>query len=503
MSGTVSAPMKQYSDGFFPSIIFENGESSPIYRRLYEWIRSAILTGKLRPGQKIPSTRYLAAELKVSRITVLYAFQQLSAEGYIEGSAGSGTYVAKSNPDQVTRLGFDKQPRLINRSQCAGSRKISQLSAKLSPFPTLPFGIEAFRVGLPALDHFPLSTWSRLVARHWRQPKKEMLMYGDRMGFGPCREAIAEYVTTVRGVRCDASQVMVVNGCQQGLELSVRALLDPDDPVWIEEPGYPGAVQALRGVTSNLIPVPVDEDGLDVKEGIRRCPDARAAFITPSHQFPMGMTMSAGRRMMLVDWAFRNNSWIVEDDYDSEYDFRKRPIAAVQGMDTNARVIYVGTFSKVLFPSLRVGYLVIPSDLASAFCRVRQAADISHSTLEQAVLADFIREGHLARHIRRMRMLYMERNELLVSEIEEQLGATVEIVGAQAGMHLVCLLPEGVEDTIVWQRAAKAGIASWPLSICYQRKPQRGGLVLGYGGVDQKQIQDGVRKLAAIIQNSL
>jgi GntR family transcriptional regulator / MocR family aminotransferase len=494
--------MKQDSAGFFPSIIFENGESSPIYRRLYDWIRSAILTGELRPGQKIPSTRYLASELKVSRITVLYAFQQLSAEGYIESSAGSGTYVAKSNPDEVTRLGFGKQPRLINHSQCAGSRRISQLSAKLSPFPTLPFGIEAFRVGLPALDHFPITIWSRLVTRHWRQPKKEMLMYGDRMGFGPCREAIAEYVTTVRGVRCDASQVMVVNGSQQGLELSARALLDPDDPVWIEEPGYPGALQALRGVTSNLIPVPVDEEGLDVKEGIRRCPQARAAFITPSHQFPMGMTMSAGRRMMLLDWAFRNNSWIVEDDYDSEYDFRKRPIAAIQGLDTNARVIYVGTFSKVLFPSLRVGYLVVPSDLVSAFCRVRQASDISHSTLEQAVLADFIREGYLARHIRRMRMIYLERNQMLVAELQEQLGDTVEIASAQAGMHLVCLLPDGVEDTIVWQQAAKAGIASWPLSICYQRKPQRGGLVLGYGGVDRKQMKDAVKKLATVIHDT-
>ena len=495
--------MKQAGPGFFPAIAFDSDQSAPLYRRLYEWIRSAILTGELRPGQKLPSTRYLSSELKLSRITVLCAFQQLSAEGYIESSAGSGTYVTKSIPDQVTRLGFGKQPRLINHSRCAGSRRISQLSSKLSPFPTLPFGIEAFRVGLPALDHFPITIWSRLVARRWRQPKKEMLMYGDRMGFRPCREAIAEYVTTVRGVRCDASQVMIVNGSQQGLELSARALLDPGDPVWIEEPGYPGAVQAFGGVTGNLTPVPVDEDGLDVKEGIRRCPEARAAFITPSHQFPMGMTMSAGRRMMLVDWAFRNNAWIVEDDYDSEYDFRRRPIAAVQGLDTNARVIYVGTFSKVLFPSLRVGYLVIPSDLASAFCRVRQASDISHSTLEQAVLADFIREGHFARHIRRMRMLYLERNQMLVAEIQEQLGATVEIVSAQAGMHLVCLLPAGVEDTLVWQRAAKAGIASWPLSVCYQRKPQRGGLVLGYGGVDQKQIQGGVKRLAAIIRESL
>jgi GntR family transcriptional regulator / MocR family aminotransferase len=495
--------MKQDKAGFFPSVIFKNDESSPMYRRLYDWFRSAILTGELRPGQKVPSTRYLASELKVSRITVLCAFQQLSAEGYIESFPGSGTYVAKSIPDQVTRLGFGRGPRLTEHSECAGSRKISQLSSRLSSFPTLPFGIEAFRVGLPALDQFPVAIWSRLVARRWRQPKKEMLMYGDRMGFAPCREAIAEYVKAVRGVRCDANQVMIVNGSQQGLELAARALLDPGDHVWIEEPGYPGAVQAFRGVTSNLIPVPVDQDGLDVKAGIRRCAEARAAFITPSHQFPMGMTMSAGRRLMLVDWAFRNNAWIVEDDYDSEYNFRKRPIAAVQGLDTNARVIYVGTFSKVLFPSLRVGYLIIPSDLAPAFCRLRQASDISHSTLEQAVLADFIREGHLARHIRRMRMLYLQRNQILVAELTEHLGDQVEIVNAQAGMHLVCLLPARVDDTIIWQRAAQAGIASWPLSICCQRKPRRGGLVLGYGGVHQKQIQDGVKRLAAIVRESL
>jgi len=492
--------MKQVGAGFFPSIAVENDESSPMYRRLYTWFRSAILTGELRPGQKIPSTRYLATELRVSRITVLCAFQQLAAEGYIVSSAGSGTYVSKSIPDRVTRLGLGTQPRLLNHSQSAGSRRISQLSAKISPFPTLPFGLEAFRVGLPALDRFPVAVWSRLVARRWRQPKKEMLMYGDRMGFGPCREAIAEYVTTVRGVRCDASQVMIVNGSQQGLEISARALLDPGDPVWIEEPGYPGAFQAFAAVSGNIIPVPVDGDGLEVKQGIKRCPKARAVFITPSHQFPMGMTMSAGRRMMLVDWAFRNNSWIVEDDYDSEYDFRNRPIGAVQGLDTNAQVIYAGTFSKILFPSLRIGYLIIPSDLVPAFSRIRQASDLSHSTLEQAVLADFIQEGHLARHVRRMRMLYMDRNEILAAEIKKQLGAMVELVSAEAGMHLVCLLPPKIEDTIVWQSAARQGIASWPLSFCYQSKPERGGLVLGYGGVDKRQIQDGVKKLAAVIR---
>ncbi|HEX4202593.1 MAG TPA: PLP-dependent aminotransferase family protein [Chthoniobacterales bacterium] len=494
--------MKRSGSGFFPSIIVENSESSPMYRRLYDRVRSAILSGELRPGQKIPSTRCLASELKVSRITILGAFQLLSAEGYIESSTGSGTYVAKSIPDQVTRLGFGNQSRSIKPSRSSGTRRVSQLSARLITFPSMPFGIEAFRVGLPALDRFPVNIWSRLLASRWRQPRKELMGYGGAMGFQPCREAIAEYVTTVRGVRCDASQVMIVNGYQQGLEIAARTLLDPGDNVWIEEPGYPGAVQAFGSVTGKLTPVPVDDEGLDVKEGIRRCSSARAAFITPSHQFPMGMTMSAGRRMLLLDWAARNSSWIVEDDYDSEYDFRNRPIAAVQGLDTEARVIYVGTFSKILFPSLRLGYLIVPSDLVSAFCRIRRASDIAHSTLEQAVLTDFIQEGHLARHIRRMRMLYLERNELLSAELKKHLGDIVELVSAQAGMHLVCLLPSGVEDTIIWQRAIKAGVVSWPLSICCQGKPERGGLILGYGGVDRKQIPDAVKRLAAVIQGS-
>ena len=280
--------MKQASNGFFPRITFENDDSSPMYRRLYDWFRSAILAGELCPGRKIPSTRYLASELKVSRITVLCAFQQLSAEGYIETSAGSGTYVARSIPAQVTRLGPGMQPRMIHHCRCVESRRISQLSAKLSSFPTPPFGLETFRVGLPALDHFPVAIWSRLVARRWRQPKKEMLMYGDRMGFWPCREAIAEYLSAVRGVRCNAAQVIIVNGAQQGLALSARALLDPGDQVWIEEPGYPGAVEAFRGVTDNLTPVPIDEHGLDVKERHSPLPRSESSIHYSLSSIPNG-----------------------------------------------------------------------------------------------------------------------------------------------------------------------------------------------------------------------
>ena len=495
--------MKRVSAGLRPLIAIDKDNSNPMYRQLYDWFRSAILNGQLRPGQRLPSSRCLASELKVSRITILSAFEELSAEGYLMGSGGSGTYVARSIPDHLTRFASGNLEAKIRPPRSDRSIRISQLAARVLEFRQPPFHLETFRVGLPALDLFPINSWLRLLNRHWRQGKKEMMAYSDPMGYRPCREAIAEYLGLVRGVRCEPSQVMIVSGSQQGLEISARILLDPGDPVWIEEPGYPGARRAFTSAGAQLVSVPVDSDGLDVKEGIKRCPNAPAAYITPSHQFPLGMTMTVSRRMLLLDWAARNGCWIIEDDYDSDYVFDKPPVRVVQGLDADARVIYVGTFSKILFPSLRVGYLVLPADLIPVFSRVRDALDICPSTLYQAVLTDFIREGHLARHIRRMRVLYMERHHVLTAEIQKQFGATVELVSGEAGMHLVMLLPSGVQDTIVWQNATKAGISSWPLSFCYQKEPPRGGLILGYGGVDRNQIQAGVKKLAAVIRETI
>jgi GntR family transcriptional regulator / MocR family aminotransferase len=500
--------MKQVSPGFFPSITIENDSSTPIYRQVYNWFRVAIVTGRLRPGQRVPSSRQLASELSVSRTTILGAIQQLSAEGYMESSAGSGTFITKSIPDQVTRfVASDSQPS-IQRARRDGLRRVSKSAANLLSLQTPPLalahriGIGAFRIGLPALDHFPISIWSRLVNRHWRQPKKELMTYGDPMGYLPCRQAIAEYLAVVRGVRCEASQVMIVSGSQQGLAISARVLLDSGDSLWAEEPGYLGGLRVFTAAGCRLVPIPVDNEGLDVKTGIKSRPEARAAFITPSHQFPLGMTMSVARRMLLLDWAARKGSWIFEDDHDSEYRFATRPIGSLQGLDVDGRVIYVGTFSKILFPSLRIGYLVLPNDLVPAFSLVRFATDIFPSTLDQVVLTDFIREGHLARHIRRMRTIYMDRHEILIREIRKQIGTSVEIVSSNAGIHLVLLLPAGVQDTIVSDRAAGAGVATVPLSICYQGTAPKNGLILGYGGVNQKQIQDGVRRLHAVIRDT-
>jgi GntR family transcriptional regulator / MocR family aminotransferase len=468
-----------------------------MYRQLYGWFRKAISNGQMRPGQRVPSTRSLAAELKISRIPVLNAYEQLHAEGYLQTFVGSGTRVAGSIPNETLRPPAGNVQKGSRRLERIGPRTISRRGMALTRVPPQSWlnSLGAFRVSLPALDHFPIGVWSKLVTRHSRKPPKGIMAYGDAMGYMPFREAIAQYLGTVRAVRCESSQILVTTGSQQGLQISAQALVDPKGGVWMEEPGYPGAHQAFMTVGAHLIPVEVDQEGMNVGESIRRGRDARAVYITPSHQYPLGMTMSATRRMLLLNWAARTGAWIIEDDYDSEYRFGSRPIASLQGLDTDARVIYVGTFSKVMFPALRLGYVVVPKDLVSAFSAGRDAADIFSSTLYQAVMTDFIREGHFARHIRRMRILYMERRRALVKAIRSQMGDMLEVIGAEAGMHLVALLPPGTDDVTVSKKAAQRGISAMPLSVCYLKPPARGGLILGYGGVNTHQIHDGIRKL--------
>jgi len=327
------------------------------------------------------------------------------------------------------------------------------------------------------------------------------MAYGNAMGYAPFREAIAEYLGAVRGVRCEPSQILVTTGSQQALQLAAQILLDPNDRVWMEEPGYLGARQAFVTARAQLLPVRVDHDGMNVAEIIRRGRSARAVYVTPSHQYPLGTTMSATRRMLLLNWAASSGAWIIEDDYDSEYRFGSRPIASLQGLDTDSRVIYIGTFSKVMFPALRLGYMVVPKDLLPAFSAARDAADIFSSTLYQAVMTDFIREGHFARHIRRMRMLYMDRRTTLIKAIQSQMGDLLEVIGDAAGMHLLALLPPGIDDAAVSRHAAQRRISVMPLSSCCLKPPTRGGLILGYGGANAQQIHEGIRKLRMIVEN--
>ena len=485
--------------------MLDNRKKAPIYRQLYDWFRTAINEGRLRPGQRLPSTRAVAAELQISRISVFNAYEQLQSEGYLETFVGSGTCVARTIPDDASDL-LPDQLRKSYRQTIAdsGPRTVSVHALDLLNAPSEPWlhNIGAFRVSLPALNQFPIDVWSKLVARHSRKQSRVNMAYGDAMGYMPFRETIAQYLSAFRGVRCDSSQILVTTGSQQALQISAQVLLNPGDQVLMEDPGYPGARLAFSTARAQLIPVPVDDEGMIVSEVVGRLHDARVLYVTPSHQYPLGTTMSAARRMSLLKWAAQSGSWIIEDDYDSEYRFGSRPIASLQGLDVQSRVIYVGTFSKVLFPALRLGYVVVPKDLIPAFAAVRDAADIFSSTLYQAVLTDFISEGHFARHIRRMRVLYMDRRNALANAIRNQMADILEIIGAEAGMHLAAFLPHGVNDVSVSKAAAEIGISAMPLSTCYLKPPTRGGLILGYGGVNARQIHDGIRKLRISVLRS-
>jgi GntR family transcriptional regulator/MocR family aminotransferase len=486
-----------------PVAAIDTKSRTPLYRQLYESYRDAIVERRLRAGQRMPSTRTIAAELRISRIPVLNAFEQLLAEGYFESRVGSGTYVARTLPEELSRAALraaDGNPmgrpgrRIIARVPAALARPVSQPWFR---------GRGAFGVGQPPVDLFPFRVWARLAARHSRRTDPSLLYYGHAMGLPELRESLAEYLRSSRGVRCDAEQIMIVSGSQQAVDVTARVLLDEGSPVWLEDPGYFGAQKALKMARARLVPVPVDDEGLDVDAGIDRCPEARAVFVTPSHQCPMGMTMSAPRRLKLLDWARNEGAWIIEDDYDSEYRFGNLPIAALQGLDRDSRVIYIGTFTKMMFPALRLGYLVLPRDLLAPFIAVRKGMDMFSPTFHQAVLADFIREGHFDRHIRRTRALCRERRTTLVAALERELGDAVRVLGDAAGMYLTAALPDSVDDVAVGLRAGEVGLRVMPLSTFYLGRPRRRGIVLGYGGVGVPEIEEGVSRLVPIVREQL
>ena len=487
--------MKRAPKGILPVIAVDRRSRTPLYRQLYEGYREAIVERRLGPAQRLPSTRGLARELGISRIPVLGAFEQLLAEGYFESRVGSGTFVARSLPDEPPA------PAARARAVRPGRRPVSrgpEVLLRKEPEPWAA-GSGAFRTSEVAVDHFPFQAWSSLLLRHARNPHRSLLKYGDPMGWRPFREAVAGYLRTARAVRCEADQVLVVSGSQQALEVSARVLLEPGSRVWVEEPGYVGARDVLRMAGARLVPVPVDDEGLDLAAGIARCPRPRAVHVTPSHQYPLGVTMSAPRRLKLLEWARRSGAWILEDDYDSEYRYESLPVSALQGLDRDSRVIYIGTFSKVLFPALRVGYVVVPPDLVRRFAAVREAMDIFPATLNQAVLADFIEEGHFARHLRRMRQLYRERRTALVEALRDDLDGVLRVLGDQAGVHLVATLPKRQRDRGISLSAARRGLWAMPLSSCYLGKATRQGLVLGYGGTSAKEIPGAVRRLRSVI----
>lgn len=490
--------MDKVFGAFSPVIAVHRNAAKPLHRQIYDGYREAIVRGNLRSGQQIPSTRTLAAELGISRIPVLDAYAQLLAEGYFESRAGAGTFVSSSLPNQPAASANRGAGAPAVRS---GTRPASRRSALVPHRGSEPwvYGTGAFSVGQLAFDHFPFRIWTSLLSRHCRKVHADSLNYGDPMGSRDFRETIAAYLRTARAVHCEAGQIMVASGSQQALDICARALLDPGSRVWIEDPGYSLLRSALMLAGCDLIPVPVDGEGLDVAAGIRLCHKAQAAWVTPSHQYPLGVTMSASRRFQLLEWARSTGAWIVEDDYDSEYRYESMPIASLQGLDHDSRVIYIGTFSKTLFPSLRLGYMVIPPDLVDRFAAVRRVIDVCPPQLYQAVLADFMREGHYARHIRRMRLLYSERRSALVKGLRSEFGSLLEVVGGEAGMYLAVLLPNGLHDREIAVRAAEQNLWLWPLSPAYVGANSRQGFVLGFGSTTASQMPRAVRRMRSML----
>ena len=484
--------MIDVSSGIVPVIPIDRDAAAPLHRQVYAGFREAILRGDLAAGQQVPSSRALAAELEISRFPVLDAYAQLLAEGLFESRVGAGTFVSASLP---YRYGKARQPS----SDSAASRRTSRRSLLYPAFDPNPWrhGWGAFGVHQPALDHFPFDLWSKILARHSR----EFRLYSNAnfrpLGLPPFREAVCSYLRTARAVRCEPDQIMVVSGSQQALDIVTRVLLDPGDQAWIEEPCYPLIRNLLLGSGCQPIPVPVDNEGLDVQAGIRLAPNARVAFVTPSHHYALGVTMSASRRFQLLEWSRQSSSWIVEDDYDSEYRFDSMPIPSLQGLDPTERVIYIGTFSKVLRPSLRLGYIVIPPDLIDRFMAVRFAMDIFPSFLFQEVLTDFMCDGHFVRHIRRMRTLYKARRTALVESLRAEFGSFLQIHGSEAGMHLTVTLPQSFKenDHQIATRAAKDKLWLWPLSGCYSNGHPRHGFILGFGNTPEDQMPAAVRRL--------
>ncbi len=396
-----------------------------------------------------------------------------------------------------------QKPVVIPAQTHSGPRPIARRSLLFPGFDSSATtrGYGAFGVHQPAIDQFPFQIWSGLVTHHSKNPRANILHHIDPLGSERFRDAICNYLRTARAVKCEPNQIMIVSGSQQALDITARVLLDQGSAVWVEEPGYSLERTVLIAAGCRLIPVPVDSEGLNVSAGLELYHKARAVFVTPSHQYPLGSTMSASRRLQLLNWAQSSGAWVIEDDYDSEYRYDSQPIASLQGLDANSRVIYIGTFSKVLFPSMRIGYIVIPPDLVERFVAVRFAMDIFPPYLYQEVLADFMNMGHFGRHIRKMRQLYSERRKVLTESLRNECSDLLEVHGSEAGMHLTVTLANGLRDREIAARAAQNKLWLFPLSPSYFGRRVRQGFILGFGSTTTNEIPRAVRQLRSVLVN--
>ena len=467
---------------------------------LYAEIRAAVHAGRLAPGTRLPPSRDFARQLDVSRGTVLAAFEQLVAEGYLVGAVGKGTFVSTQLPAR----------RAASRAAGVASSKVAdRLSRRGVLLTRSPFPLEGraqaahpFRPNQPDLSAFPFALWNRIAARRSRLSQRGMLADGDARGYQPLRRAIAEHLRYAMRIDCDDGQVMIVGSVQQALDLCARLLLDPQDEVWMEDPGYPGAQRLLRAAGARVVGVPVDRKGLDVEAGVRRAPRARLAYVTAGRQAPLGVPLALDRRMALLRWAERAGACVIEDDYDSEYRYTGSPLAPLKSLDTGGRVIYAGSFSKLLFPSLRLAYAVVPDWLSEPFAAALSLTTRHLSLLPQAVLHEFMAEGHYGRHIRRMRLAYGERAAALEAIVARRLDGLLSVPPITNGLDTPAFLPAAWDDTRIARRAVAAGIETRPLSAYAVEARPPSGLVLGFAAFDLPRIAAGVDGLAHMLETA-
>jgi GntR family transcriptional regulator/MocR family aminotransferase len=471
-------------------------EGQELGRWLYDELRGAILDGRLKPGARMPSTRSLSKQYDLARGTVAAAFDSLKSEGYMEAKVGAGTFVTVHVPDQSMVAQAESVAAAVEPSKADLAQRGREAVRGVRLLPASRSIGKAFRSYEPAIDLFPVNLWSRVAGRVMRRAPRSLYGQGDARGYLPLRKAIAEYVGAARGVRCDAGQIVVTSGTQQGLDLISRMLLDPGDPVWMEDPGYPGAVFALRAAGAQIVPVPVDPEGLIVAEGRKRQLHAKMAYVTPANQFPLGITMSQERRLELLDWAAQENAWIVEDEYDAEYRYFGRPVPSLQSLDKSGCVVYAGTFTKMLFNSLRLGFLVVPERIADAFAAARASLDRHPPNLEQAILTDFILDGHFGHHVRRMRQIYARRMSVLCDSSREKLAGRLNVAETDSGMRTLGWIKTGQTEKELVERARSLGLEVIALSDFTMKHSHPGALILGFAGCPSAELKRGVGVLA-------
>ncbi|WP_373187152.1 PLP-dependent aminotransferase family protein [Halopseudomonas sp.] len=466
----------------------------PLQHQLYQQLTQRIIHRRYLPGNRLPSSRQLAQDLGVSRNTVTAVYDQLKAEGFLQSRAGQGVFVHENISPSMLQPGKGSTLRPLSTSGLLPP--IPQLTDRhinRAEDASLPF-----QPGLPDLEAFPIRSWNRILHHH--ESRRALRGYDSTQGYRPLRRAIAEYLRSSRGVRCQEQQVIITNGAQQALSLIVDVLLEPGDPVFCENPGYRGARYALASRDNPITPVPLREQVLDV-DALNALGPAKLLFCTPTHQYPMGGILDISQRMALLHWAQRNQTWVIEDDYDSEFHFHKKPFAAIQGMYEDAPVLYVGSFSKTLMPALRVGYLVVPEPLVEHFVQSKRTHGGESPLLTQATIAEFIETGQFTRHLRRMRQLYRGKWLHFQARVAEELGGLVTPVAESAGMHLV--LEGNFDDQELSRWLRTQGIGSTPLSAHFTGDAASTGLVMGFASASEREIEQCVSLLKQWLTSSM